>query len=425
MILPLSGQKLPQNQFLRSDDLRRRNRRRVLSAVRTQARISRTDISTETGLSAATVSAITSDLLQEDVLRRCEQDPGRTMGGDVVRGRPKSVLSLNPSVGVVGAVNLQLNAITATIIDYSGQVMAQQDVEIDTLKASGQALRRGLLGCLRKALAQIGANNVQVRNVAVGVQGTIDQSGERLLWSPITHCRNLQIQSWVEGEFGASTLAHNDCDLIATALHHRDPARFGQNFAAILLAHGVGMGLVLRGLPVNGTRSSGTEFGHMVYIPEGALCRCGSHGCIEAYAGDYAISRRTSKAPETSEPVEFVHPDQVERIACSALCGDPTTKAAIEEAGQALGSGLASIFALVDPFPIALIGSLTSTRTILEPAIRCALARTMARRNIDEFEGNIAESLEISFFPDSAELVQFGGHLHALMALDDEIANVA
>ena len=50
---------------LRSDDVRNQNRRRVLAVVRRGGVASRTDIGKSTGLSAATVSAITSDFLEE------------------------------------------------------------------------------------------------------------------------------------------------------------------------------------------------------------------------------------------------------------------------------------------------------------------------------------------------------------------------
>src|SRR3546814_12418462 len=38
-------------------------------------------------------------------------------------------------------------------------------------------------------------------------------------------------------------------------------------------------------------------FGHMLHIPGGAMCRCGARGCIEAYAGFYAVLRTAFEVP--------------------------------------------------------------------------------------------------------------------------------
>ncbi|EHH10063.1 ROK family protein, partial [Mesorhizobium amorphae CCNWGS0123] len=52
---------------IRHDDLRRRNRAMVISAVRRAGQPSRTEIAATTGLSHSTISAISSDLIQEGI----------------------------------------------------------------------------------------------------------------------------------------------------------------------------------------------------------------------------------------------------------------------------------------------------------------------------------------------------------------------
>ena len=58
----------------RHDDIRVQNRQSVIEAVRVGDIASRTDVSNVTGLSASTVSAITSDLLSEGVLIQAADD---------------------------------------------------------------------------------------------------------------------------------------------------------------------------------------------------------------------------------------------------------------------------------------------------------------------------------------------------------------
>ena len=399
--------------IFRPDDMRKGNRQRIVSTLRRAEALSRTDIAAATGLSAATVSAITSDLLAEGILRQASSDEA----GQHMRGRPKVALAVNADAALVGAVILQLDKIDAAIVDYAGNVVAEASVTLETLKADRQTLRQALTGCLREALIRSRRSARLLRRIAVGVQGVTDVEGSSMLWSPVTRHTDLPIREWMDGAFGVPARLSNDCDLIARALNWRDVERYGDNFAAVLLSHGVGMGLFLRGGIINGTRSSGIEFGHMVHRPQGALCRCGSRGCIEAYAGDYGIERRARRIPEATQPPGLMHEPDIAEIARAASDGNVDARSAIEDAGLAIGYGLADLYALVDSFPVVLVGRSTVAASIMEPAIRSALAATTAGQN--------AEGITIDWMPDEAPLIREGCAVNALLWLDDDMALAA
>src|SRR6185295_11330103 len=90
---------------IRHDDLRRRNRAMVISAVRRAGQPSRTEIAATTGLSHSTISAISSDLIQEGILT--ESRPSGP--ASLKRGRPQVALGLNPEATAVMTVVLSLN----------------------------------------------------------------------------------------------------------------------------------------------------------------------------------------------------------------------------------------------------------------------------------------------------------------------------
>jgi hypothetical protein len=71
---------------LRSDDMRRYNRLRIIQIVRRKGAISRGEIAQEAALSPATVSTISNDLIAEGVLvARARNDAANSAG----RGRPE------------------------------------------------------------------------------------------------------------------------------------------------------------------------------------------------------------------------------------------------------------------------------------------------------------------------------------------------
>ncbi|MCE3544234.1 ROK family protein, partial [Escherichia coli] len=115
---------------------------------------------------------------------------------------------------------------------------------------------------------------------------------------------------------------------------------------------------------------SGAEFGHMLHVPNGALCRCGRHGCIEAYASDYAILRRTAGEDEQAQPAQDVDAASFNAVADRARSRDGAERAAFRKAGQAIGSGLRSLFSLIDPVPIALVGPGAGVFDLIEADLR-------------------------------------------------------
>ena len=396
---------------LRSDDVRNQNRRRVLAAVRRGGVASRTDIGKLTGLSAATVSAITSDFLDEGILVPPETESVASSG----RGRPKVALVVNPDAAMICAVYFQLNRVSAAMVDYSGATVSEFSEEIAMQDITSDDIRKTLLHCVEEALRRTERDKSKLCRVSVGFQGVTDVEGSTVLWTPICGQRDILVCAWLEDHFGVPARVANDCDMIAQALNWREPEKYGKNFGAVLLAHGVGMGLYLREGIINGTRSSGVEFGHMTYMPNGALCRCGNKGCIEAYAGDYAISRRAQGQPGDTPPPDMLQSPDLESIMIAGRVGDAEAVEAIEAAGAAIGTGLASLYALVDPFPIVLVGRGAIFFEQMETSLRASLSKAPGE--------NSKEHVEIDCYLEESPLVREGCAISALLVQDEEMSN--
>ena len=118
----------------RTDDIRRQNTRLILRALRTQPALSRTRITEQTGLSAATVSTISAQLLRQNILQNIEDSDAEQ--GKNRRGRPQAALALNPKAGCIVVMNFAFNRLAAQALDYTGQVCAEAEEVIDTLHMS-------------------------------------------------------------------------------------------------------------------------------------------------------------------------------------------------------------------------------------------------------------------------------------------------
>lgn len=399
----------------RPDDVRRQNRRHVLSAVRRAGGMSRTDLAMRTGLSPSTVSAITSALIAEGVLaeRRDGEAPSEAERASSRRGRPQVLLGFSPQAAAIAVIVLAINSVQVALIDYSGGTVAQETTRVPTLAATGSQLIAVVVEALDRLLGGNAVAGGRLMHIAMGVQGITDAGGTSMLWSPIVRSRDIAFGPALGRRFGVPVTVSNDCTMIAEALRWTDPDHYHGSFAAVLLSHGIGMGLHLKGLPFTGVRSSAAEFGHMVHIPGGALCRCGKQGCIEAYAGDYAILRAASALDRNAMPGRDVTASDISKLAEAAREGSRVVRDAFREAGSAIGFGLGRLFSIVDPMPIALVGPGATAIDLYESDIRTAIGRASNWEDAPE--------IPIRTYPDEMPLIVQGCVMTSLLYLDMEV----
>lgn len=381
----------------------------VIAAVRRARLPSRTELASTTGLSHSTISAISASLIEEHILR---QTPGAEQVA-VRRGRPQIALSLDPEAATAIVAVLSLNELSAALVDYSGGIIVDDKRNFTTATISKDALVAELVGMIGRLIAGLPTKRGRPLRIVLAIQGITDAAARAMLWSPITPHEDMAFADILEREFAIPTTVENDCNMMAVALQWRDPQRYRDDFLAILLSHGIGMGLVLKGSLFTGTQSSGGEFGHMIHRPGGALCRCGRRGCVEAYAGDYAIWRNAHGRDENSPPEDGVSDTDMRKLAERARLGEGPEREAYERAGTAIGYGIGSLFALIDPAPIAFVGGGAAAFDMLEPSIRAAIAATAG--------GQHSAAISFDTIEQELPLIREGCSMRALTYVDQEI----
>jgi predicted NBD/HSP70 family sugar kinase len=397
------------SKIVRPDDVRRQNQLGVLLALRRQGALSRTELSAATGLSASTVTVITNSLIERGVLAAeqvSEQAPQR-------RGRPQVRLSPEPGYASIAVILLALNRVTADIYDYGGGLIASQAVNVKTKSMTGEELIEVTVSTLRSLLDEQEREIGPLARISVGVEGIVDGAGRVFLSSPVIDEQNIPLGEALEREFMAPAELANECNMIAEALHWRAPERYGSNFAAVVMTIGIGMGLFLNGHLFSGIASSATEFGHLCYKPDGALCRCGRRGCIEAYAGQHSIWRAAIGADTSRMLADEPTPDDMRRLADRARSGPGPERDAFEEAGRAIGTGLSNLFSMFDPIPLVFAG----------PGVQFMdLMRGSISRALDNPSYGLPVTLSvIDEEPDHVGLTKVGNLMSALTFLDANV----
>lgn len=399
---------------IRSHDLRSENRRRVVEALRRLGSSSRGDLGEATGLSPAAISSFASDLVTEGVVQATRKAVGR--------GRPQSVLALAPDAATMITLSLSIDRLDLQLIDYAGTVLEQTEHDLDTRSLDEQ----GVIDTVVDAIAILAASPQaqRLRHVSVSFQGITAHSKGELVWSPILSVGNVPLGPAITERLGISASVDNDTRMIAGALHADSRDKLGSNFATVLFSHGVGLALTLNDKPFSGIATSALELGHLQHERNGRPCRCGQHGCIEAYAADYAILHaiEINRGKADTNADAHVSPgrlpvDRLVQEAEAAAAGDSSATASFQAAGSAIGCGLRDLFLLLGPMPVALVGRSPAVLDAMRPSLIAELEAAGPQA------GGLG-SVPLVTFPEDDALLRRGLVHNALTAVDAQLAEV-
>ncbi len=392
--------------------VRQRNSVLVLATLRRHGALAHTEISDFTRLSSATVSAITADLEKAQVIEKSEQQAASG------RGRPRVLLRQRRDCGYLIVVIISSDAVQYSLVDYSGKLIDRFSEDRSHDPAGAGRFVNGVRQGLERILSRSRIERDKVLLISISSKGLVNSSEPVLVWSPIFGSDQIDFELALKPEWKAKVILDNETLLVAAALGaHEENVKGGdfRSLAALSLGHSIGLGIIRR-TSHGGHDVSAPNFGHMLHMANGGLCRCGTRGCIEAYAGFYAILRTAFEVPLDTIPAKFVPLAELDKIAARARQGHRISGFAFRQAGLALGNGLSRMLSLTERMPIAITGPGTRYYDLLRQGIEEGLGHS----HVVRMEG----MPDLRVVADEQILV-FEGHLNRALAVIDEDIVVA
>lgn len=327
------------------------SRRLLLREISLHGPLPRIDLSERTGISRATVTAVTADLMKGGLI---EEVPRDSRPDESARGRPRIDLKIAGSARMVAGLKVADRLISLVLMDFEGNHIADHARYMTDARQTVEGLCGEIAAGLDALASDSGVMRADISGLGVGLAGIVDANHGLVYWSPSLDSRNVELSNALSAELGMAVYLDNDANLVAMAELTFGKGKDHSDFIVITIESGVGMGMVLGGQIYRGTRGCGAEFGHTKVHLDGALCRCGQRGCLEAYVADYALVREAmsvggvSSSSSTSQAVTA--------ILAAARAGDPTARTVIERAGKMFAMGLANLVNIFDPELIILAG---------------------------------------------------------------------
>ncbi|MFS4092623.1 ROK family protein [Streptomyces sp. AF1A] len=345
------GRALPDTQ----QGMRRRNLARVMHAVSAEGSLSRAAVASRIGLTRAAVSTLVDELIRTGLLEELGPErPGRV-------GRPGSALAVSGRGPAGIGAEIGVDHLAVCAVDLRGTVRARAVRHVANRGRAPEPVIEQLTSLVHRIVAEAEEQELWPAGLAVAVPGLVARDGRTVVRAPNLDWHDTDLGALIPG--GWPLTVDNEANFGALAelwLGAGTPPDFLHVSAEI----GIGAAVVVDGQLLRGTRGFAGELGHVPVRPDGPACACGGRGCLEQFAGEEAVLRAAGLEPRE---------DGVGLLAQRAEQGDDGVRAALHDAGTALGIALTGAVNLLDPETVVLGGALAGLSPWLLPTLEAEL----------------------------------------------------
>ena len=337
------------------------NRQIVLNYVREREPISRATIARETALQRSTISEIVEALTGEGLVE--EIGEGKSTGG-----RRPTLLRLRTVGAIAIGVNITPTDTTIASSDLAGVVVQQEAFPTDP--APERTLNR-IIEIIRRF-----SDQSSIEGIGVSIPGLVTPATGNVIFVPYFKWRDLPIGEMISQATGLPVTIDNDANAVALAelWFGRPEVREARDFIFVLVADGVGTGIIFDGQVYRGMRGAAGEFGHMIVGTDAPVsCSCGNDDCWEAFASERAATARYNKLGRASSAPDFA--TLIER----ALQGEQKAKTALTDTARYLGIGISNLIVGFSPEAVIVGGAITRAWPLIEKALTEKIERSVRR----------------------------------------------
>jgi glucokinase len=263
----------------------------------------------------------------------------------------------------VWAIGIDLGGTKTDVgLVQSGGHIQRRLRRLTRVKSGPALIKADILATVRELLDSISSIPV---GVGVGLAGQIDPKEGNVLFAPNLDWRDIPFRRDLSQALGLPVVITNDVRAITWGEWLHGAGEGCNDFICLFVGTGIGGGIVSEGKVLSGSTNAAGEIGHLVIDRSGPSCTCGNRGCLEAFAGGWAIARHAQEAV-VSDPsagrflLEMVggKPESItaETVARAAQTGDPLAKQLIDRVAEALIAGSVSLIHALNPSRLILGG---------------------------------------------------------------------
>jgi glucokinase len=187
--------------------------------------------------------------------------------------------------------------------------------------------------------SQMAASEVELVACGVGCGGPMSPNGDFVSTLHIPEWRDFPLRSSLEKLVQMPVYIDGDAKALVQGEVWCGAVAGQTDVVGMVVSTGVGGGIISGGKVLDGRSGNAGHIGHVIVVPDGRLCACGSRGCLEAHASGRSIEAITGKpAAQASQQVV----QETGRLVARALVSVGATldvRSAVIAGSVALGFG--------------------------------------------------------------------------------------
>jgi|GEM_PF-2076831 len=329
--------------------IREMNEAIVLDVVRRRGTTSRAEIVNLTGLSAATVTGITGQLVAGGLLS--ETDVLRGTGG-----RPARLLELGRDAVVAAGVRLSQSHADVAVVDLRGDVIGvgREPLVSTAPEHAADAIVRGIDAVMTDR------PRTALRGVSVAVSGIVDKRGGLVRHSGALGWEDVPFADLIAERAGGRVVIDSLVNSFTKGLLLLDPELAERDVIVCSVGASLGASIVVQGRIHRGHNGSAGGFAHSRATADdsGRVCHCGDVGCLETWSSAWGMAQEWQR-----------------RAGAAAELTSPGAEEVLTEGGARLGLAIANAGKMFGPERVVLALSPEVRAASFEDACRSAYAR--------------------------------------------------
>jgi len=320
----------------------------------------RNEIARHTGLSAVSVTALLTDLLEAGAIQRVGKTSSRG-------GRPSALYKISSDFGYTVGVSVEASSFRIVAVDSSLAILEERQYTLALSSRPEDHLADIVQQVSFELERLLGEDSLASRRlIALGIAlpGMVDTArGVWLHGLQVSGIEHIDLRDLLERTFSVPVIAEDPARCLAWRERPRAGGAAAEPLLLLYLSDGVGAGIVVNGGLYRGVNGLAGEIGHLHVADDGDRCPCGNVGCLEMVVSEASILRRFRR--RLGEGVISVlqrHAADgldLARILEAARAGDRLALSTLYDLGLVLGDACAVLVELYNPRTLLLGGSVS------------------------------------------------------------------
>lgn len=271
--------------------------------------------------------------------------------------------------------------IAGALVNEAGQILREKRIPTPANDPSE------LVKAVADLIQELSAGE-KVLGAGVAAAGFIDANQSHIIYAPNLSWRNEPFKARLEQQVSIPVIIENDANAAGWAEYKFGAGQGYRHMVLLTIGTGVGGAIITDGKMLRGGFGVAGELGHIGLVPDGLLCGCGQHGCLEAYGSGTALVRTARELAESGDPAgKRLRELQKQNgnlggdeVYMALVEGDPGAIGLLNQLGEWIGKAVASLSVVLDPEIVVIGGGVSSAGELLLEPIRKAYREHLPAR---------------------------------------------